>query len=409
MLALRNAINSIRIEVVPAFHVQFLIRSASKINYSNIYVNATELHLHKYDVCYDFSDGCDHRSVNREVAERMQFVNQVSIKDFMKGIKMNRHRQGFTLIELLVVIAIIASLIALLLPAVQMAREAARRTQCKNHLKQLGLALHNYHETHSRLPLMASDSLYGYSPSAQLLPYLDQGNLHNLIDFRQPLLSGPAWAATLNPALENVARQTLPLFMCPSDAGNVYYTDDNGSIWAGTNYMVNGGSGLNDQYCSSANDGLFWRGSSTRFRDITDGTTNTIFMAETLFGERGPDTATLVNPDRQLKRVSGGGPCSATSDDLVARVATGYEGRRAGGWIRNIGYNTLVNGYFPPNSPEPDVAHHGEVVSGPRSWHVGGANILLCDGSVRFLGENIDLTTLRNLFSRADGAVLGEF
>ena len=322
---------------------------------------------------------------------------------------MKQQRRGFTLIELLVVIAIIAILIAFLLPAVQMAREAARRTQCKNHLKQLGLALHNYHETHSRMPLMASDSLYGYSPSAQLLPYLDQGNLHNLIDFRQPLLTGFPWAATLNPAIESVAKQALPAFMCPSDAGNVYYRDSNGSVWAGTNYMVNGGSGLNHQYCSSANDGLFWRGSSTRFRDITDGTTNTIFMAETLFGDRGPDTTTLLNPDRQMKRVSGGGPCSVTSDILVAQTATSYEGGRAGSWIRNIGYNTLVHGYFSPNSNNPDVAHHGEVISGARSLHSGGANILLCDGSVRFLGENIDLATLRNLFSRADGETIGEF
>ena len=322
---------------------------------------------------------------------------------------MKRKHRGFTLIELLVVIAIIAILIALLLPAVQMAREAARRTQCKNNLKQLGLALHNYNETHSRLPLLASDSLYGYSPSAQLLPYIDQANLHNLIDFREPLLSGPPWAAVLNPALVDVVKQTVPVFMCPSDAGNVFFTDSQGAVWAGSNYPVNGGSGLSMQYCTTENDGLFWRGSSTRLRDITDGTTNTIFMAETLFGNRGPDTATLLDPDRQMKRVSGGGACSATSDDLVSRTASNYEGGRAGTWIRGLGYSTLVHGYLPPNSPTPDVVHHGEIVSGARSLHFGGANVLLCDGSVRFLGENIHLETLRNLFNRADGKVLGEF
>lgn len=322
---------------------------------------------------------------------------------------MKRKQRGFTLIELLVVIAIIAILIALLLPAVQMAREAARRTQCKNNLKQLGLALHNYNETHSRLPLLASDSLYGYSPSAQLLPYIDQANLHNLIDFREPLLSGPPWAAVLNPALVDVVKQTIPVFLCPSDAGNVFFTDAQGAVWAGSNYLVNGGSGLNMQYCTTENDGLFWRGSSTRLRDITDGTTNTIFMAETLFGNRGPDTATLLDPDRQMKRVSGGGACSATSDDLVSRAASNYEGGRAGTWIRGLGYSTLVHGYLPPNSQTPDVVHHGEIVSGARSLHIGGANVLLCDGSVRFLGENTDLKTLRNLFSRADGEVLGEF
>lgn len=322
---------------------------------------------------------------------------------------MRSRQRGFTLIELLVVIAIIAILIALLLPAVQQAREAARRTQCKNNLKQLGLALHNYNETHLRLPLLASDSLYGYSPSAQLLPYLDQANLHNLIDFREPLLSGPPWAAALNPNLVDVVKQTIPVFMCPSDAGDVYYTDSQGAVWAGSNYMVNGGSGLDYEYCTTANDGLFWRGSSTRFRDITDGMTNTIFMAETLFGNRGPDTTTLQDANRQMKRVSGGGACSGTSDDLVSRAATRYEGGRAGLWIRGLGYSTLVHGYLPPNSHSPDVVHHGEIVSGARSLHVGGANVLLCDGSVRFLGENIHLDTLRYLFSRADGQVLGEF
>ncbi len=87
----------------------------------------------------------------------------------------------------------------------------------------------------------------------------------------------------------------------------------------------------------------------------------------------------------------------------------GMKAERAGGWIRNIGYHTLVHGYYPPNSNAPDVAHHGEVISGARSLHTGGANILLCDRSVRFLGENVDLETLRKLFSRADGEVVGEF
>ncbi|REJ83658.1 MAG: DUF1559 domain-containing protein, partial [Planctomycetota bacterium] len=228
-----------------------------------------------------------------------------------------KSRRAFTLIELLVVIAIIAILIALLLPAVQQAREAARRTQCKNNLKQLALALHNYYDAHTTFPNQAGDSLYGYSALAQILPYLDQANLHNMMDFSQPLQVGLPWAPAVNPSAADIVKRPLTVLLCPSEPGNPIYTDDNGAEWAGSNYLVNGGSGLQTNYCSSVNDGLFWRGSKTRFRDITDGTTNTVCMAETLFGNRGPDTTTLVDPQRQLKRVSGGPPCGVTSDAML--------------------------------------------------------------------------------------------
>jgi len=121
--------------------------------------------------------------------------------------------RGFTLIELLVVIAIIAILIALLLPAVQQAREAARRTQCKNNLKQLALAAHNYHDTHNSFPLNAGDSLYGYSAQAQLLPFHEQGNLHDLIDFNQPAQTGLPWMPVMNPAIQPVASKPLNVLL----------------------------------------------------------------------------------------------------------------------------------------------------------------------------------------------------
>lgn len=321
----------------------------------------------------------------------------------------NRRRPGFTLIELLVVIAIIAILIALLLPAVQQAREAARRSQCKNNLKQLGLALHNYHEAHSTFPNQASDSLYGYSALAQILPYLDQGNLYDQFDFSQPLQVGLPWAPAVNPVMVDLVRRPLNVLLCPSEPGDPTYLDGSGNEWAGSNYLVNGGSGRNSDYCSSANDGLFWRGSKTQFRDLTDGTSNTVCLAEVLFGNRGADTTTLEDPQRQMKRVSGGPPCGLTSDAMLGMPASRYEGRRAGAWSLSTGYHSLVQGYFSPNSPTPDHTHHGEVLSGPRSMHVGGVHVTLCDGSVRFISENVHQDTLRNLFSRDDGQILSEF
>lgn len=318
-------------------------------------------------------------------------------------------RRAFTLIELLVVIAIIAILIALLLPAVQQAREAARRTQCKNNLKQLGLALHNYAETHSVFPNQAGDSLYGYSALAQILPFIDQGNLHNQFDFSQPLQVGLPWQPTVNPVASDIVNKPLSVLLCPSESGDPIHVDDSGNQWAGSNYLVNGGSGRDQDYCSRLNDGLFWRGSKTKFRDLTDGASNTVFMGETLFGNRQPDTATLQDPQRQIKRVSGGPPCVPTADALVGLPASRFEGSRAGAWSLSTGYHSLVHGYLSPNSEIPDHAHHGEILSGIRSLHVGGAQLSLCDGSVRFVSESINQETLRNLFARNDGEVIDEF
>ncbi|MEQ8638974.1 MAG: DUF1559 domain-containing protein [Gimesia maris] len=113
------------------------------------------------------------------------------------------------------------------------------------------------------------------------------------------------------------------------------------TVWAGSNDLINNGSGLNTEYWMPENDGLFWWGLSSQLGDITDGTTNTIFMAEPLFGNRGPDTATLLAPDRQMNRVSGRSRCSATADDLVSRDATGYEGGCAGMWIYRRSFSTI--------------------------------------------------------------------
>ena len=326
----------------------------------------------------------------------------------MKQFRQWGARGGFTLIELLVVIAIIAILVALLLPAVQQAREAARRSSCKNNLKQLGLAMHNYHDTHNALPLQGS-AANSYSVHAQVLPFIEQGNLQNVIDFRIPLMTGPGNAPVLNPPLFEVARQPIDVFLCPSESAQVIFTDTNGHDYAGLNYLLNGGSGVGTNYCSTNNDGLFWRGSKTKFRDITDGLSNTALMAEGLIGlGANNDDNNLINAQRQLRRV-GGTSCQVQAENMLTDPVTSYDGRRATAWIRNNGYTTMVHGYLGPNSNNPDAGNHGEVLSGPRSNHKGGAQLVLADGSVRFVSDSINRVTLQRLFSRADGQVLGEF
>ncbi|MHC2068802.1 DUF1559 domain-containing protein [Bremerella sp. T1] len=316
-----------------------------------------------------------------------------------------RRRNAFTLVELLVAIAIIGILIALLLPAVQQAREAARRMQCQNNLKQLGLALHNYHDTHRKFPLISSEST-GFSAQAQMLPYLEQGNLHDLIDFREPLMLGSGPSVSLNPVHAGIQDRLLPMLLCPSDSGDPLYNDGT-DTWAGTNYMVNVGSGDGLNFCEGCDpNGLFWRGSDTAFRDITDGTSHTILMAETLFGGRDSvSTTVLTDPQRQTKRVSGGAPGSKTGEDLDAASASGYTGVRAGSWIRTTGYHITINGFYTPNSRSPDVSHHGHIVSSSRSNHPGGTQIVLADGAVNFVPETINLAVWRALFTRGGGEV----
>jgi hypothetical protein len=213
----------------------------------------------------------------------------------------------------------------------------------------------------------------------------------------------------VNPRVSAAAGRVLPVLLCPSENGDPYLTDGFGFRWAGGNYLLNGGSGTARNYCSAPNDGLFWRGSNTKMRDITDGTSNTVFMAEGLFGNRVASATALVNPQRQMKRVSLGAPCGVTAEQIEAAAAASWDGRRAGAWISATGFQTLVHGYLPPNSRTPDAIFHGDVVSGPRSMHAGGAQLSLCDGSVRFVSENVDRVVFRNVFARDDGRVIGEY
>src|SRR5438105_2570456 len=205
--------------------------------------------------------------------------------NWRRAVKLSsmRRKLAFTLVELLVVIAIIGVLVALLLPAVQMAREAARRTQCSNNLKQIGIALQNYHDTLRALPpvrLRMMEEFKGrcFSAYAHLLPFLEASTLYRQIDFNQSP-EDPDNAVALN--------QTIPYFLCPSDGKKKLQGDSavhNYPLSTGTTYALSrrnpGGVPVT---------GIFYENSPTRFAEITDGLSNTVCISETVKSEGGPD------------------------------------------------------------------------------------------------------------------------
>lgn len=328
-----------------------------------------------------------------------------------------RSRKAFTLIELLVVIAIIAILIALLLPAVQQAREAARRTQCKNNLKQLGLAIHNYHDVYNTLPLGAgaTSGAYGvagrrHSAHVGLLPYMEQSALFQMISSGG---TGAAVNGTTNyGAFEMTPWDTnhkgvkmkLPNILCPSDGDTSDQLVNSGGL-TGTNYCFSRG----DQ-CWDTNPG--WNGNGGRglrgafvggqgvsgthgFRDVTDGLSNTIFMAERIKAKPGGlrirDGATDTTLTQAAYRANPA-LCKATVGTNGPGVYNGSVGLWAGGrWSDATISFTGVTTILGPNKPsctQPGDDHDG--IQDPTSLHTGGAQVLLGDGGVRFISDNID-------------------
>jgi len=336
----------------------------------------------------------------------------------------SRRATGFTLIELLVVIAIIAILVALLLPAVQQAREAARRSQCKNNLKQLTLALHNYESTHTVFPPGTLGYPMVFSAHAQLLPYVEQAGLQNLLNFSVPPMTAfnptSTYDTTLVSANDAAARRALSLMLCPSDRNRVP-----DSIYAGISYPANAGSGFNGvpaaniedtgsnaAFAASGNaDGVIFAQSRIRLRDITDGTSNTVAFGEHLLGD-GVNTIPNGNDPRHrvIELVDGNATTPNDCRDAMTDENR-WSGQRGAKWINGHFADTLYNHFYEPNSRTPDCQnrHHSKALTSARSAHTGGVHISLTDGSVRFVSDSVNLATWRAISTRGNGEVTGEF
>ncbi|WP_437206337.1 DUF1559 family PulG-like putative transporter [Planctomicrobium sp. SH664] len=312
---------------------------------------------------------------------------------------LNRQRLGFTLIELLVVIAIIAVLIALLLPAVQQAREAARRSQCKNNLKQIGLAMHNYHDVFNLFPpgliMQRADPDYtdggndknveSWAWGAFLLPYVEQGALYNQL--------GIGNGTRLDTIINNTDLENTPLavYRCPSDIGPAIREYSGYAQWATSNYKACTGhrrDALTLSVVPEARSGIFWQDSKIGIRDVTDGTSNTILVGEIAY-QRGvllPRAAVWIGSLRA---------CGGNSAKDVFANARGA-----------INHSNNVS---------------NELNESFSSVHTGGAQFVFGDGSVRFISENIHYvtngsnntsvvdSTYERLTAREDGQPVGDF
>ncbi len=324
---------------------------------------------------------------------------------------MVRRRSAFTLIELLVVIAIIAVLIGLLLPAVQKVREAANRMKCQNNLKQIGLALHNYHDSNRMFPPSGTKSPSGtsagdgYSIHVFLLPFIEQENLFKTIDFSFAV--GDTNGNTGPRAL------VIPTFQCPSDPMKQLPAG-----WGGNNYRANNGVSIVNGYGGSDDkgvnakmpppDGGFFTNSKYRMGDITDGTSNTAAFSEHIKGDFS-DAISTPNADTYKPGTYPGTPDEAMAQCNAINITDlAFQGNSNGGapWMSHSHTTTRYWHAFPPGARS-CMYPPQRISTSANSGHGNMVNVLLFDGSVRSVSYSVNLATWRALGTRNGSEALG--
>jgi len=323
---------------------------------------------------------------------------------------MAHRKRGFTLVELLVVIAIIGILVALLLPAIQAAREAARRTQCANNMKQLGLALQNYHDTYKKFPIGGARTLTPPTEVVRATPMdnIDASWMVHILPFAEEQTLFTKWDRKVDMLHTNnggLRSTVIGPYQCPSDPNTGTALSENSRTWARGSYGGNLGKNLNILSAGSdnpyrlytamgaGNRGVFGWSKSARMADLTDGTSKTVAVWELRSGPRDTDARGTWALARIGSSLVGG--CDGVN------VCYGINDQTANGEDSQGCTNDAAQKM--PCDPATD----GQAP--PRSMHPGGAQCLLADASVRFVSETVDTTTMQAINSASGGETVGEY